>query len=77
MVGTYAVTILDELEQPIDTFDRTTRVGIPRTGEEVELDGRLCVVIKVRHEAEDDRTVRRYTRARIFVRPLRPRLVLP
>jgi hypothetical protein len=73
-IGAYAITIEDEDGRAVRLVERTTTAGRPVVGEDVEVDGALYRVRAVRHDQVDDRTVRVYTRPRLFVRPVRRRV---
>ncbi len=72
-LGGYAVTIEGASGKPTQTIARMTRGGRPQAGDEIEIDGVLYRVRRVRHETSDGRSVRVYTYARLFVRRIRVR----
>ncbi len=68
-IGEYTVTILDADGNPTQTeIERTSHAARPLVGEEIEIDDVLYRVVGVRHCQEEQRTVRVYTRPRVFVR---------
>jgi hypothetical protein len=68
-VGSYQLAIEDSMGRVIAVVERTSRIGRPLVGDEVVIDGHVHRVVRVRYEDEpDDRTVRRYQTARVFVR---------
>ena len=70
MVGSYELVIEDSAGRAVAVHARTSRVGRPLVGDEVAIEGKVYCVVRVRFEDDpDDRTVRRYQLARVFVRP--------
>ncbi len=70
MVGSYELVIEDPAGRVVAVHERTSRVGRPVVGDEVAIEGQVFYVVRVRFEDDpDDRTVRRYQLARVFVRP--------
>ncbi|HZS38311.1 MAG TPA: hypothetical protein VFF06_15845 [Polyangia bacterium] len=78
-VGSFLIAIEDPKGRVVATLERTSRAGRPAAGDELALDGQLYRVERVRWEDEpEDRTVRRYLNARLFVRAVgREPRVLP
>ena len=69
----YEVVIEDAAGRPRRTVARTATTGRPLVGEEMVVDGVLYEVHRVRHEQEEERTLRIYPWPRVFVRPKRRR----
>ncbi len=68
-VGTYQIVVEDLDGNVVSAIDRTSRIGRPAVGDEVIVDGEIYRVTRVRYEDDpEDRTVRRYMNARLFVR---------
>jgi hypothetical protein len=72
-VGSYQIVIEDLDGNVVAALDRTSRIGRPAVGDEVIVEGQIYRVTRVRYEDDpEDRTVRRYMNARLFVRRPRP-----
>jgi hypothetical protein len=67
-LGLYFVTVEDANGTPLRTIERTTRLGRPTLGEEIEIDGAVYRVRRVRHVEERPSCSRLYTEPHLFVR---------
>ncbi len=77
-VGSYELAIEDAAGRVVAILERTSRIGRPLVGDDVMVEGQVYRVVRVRYEDEpDDRTVRRYQTATVFVRKRAPARVLP
>ncbi len=74
MIGGYVVCVVDASGRVTAEVERFSQCGRPHIGDEIEVEGKVYYVERVRYVEEDQRTVRVYTMPRLFVRTVRSHL---